>query len=202
MALMNERLSDRKTACDLECVGVLAILVLDAYIFNDRDNVYEYAKGLLTILHFMGEAASFHNHPELKAMVALALLFSGLIPRIGTKGGVQATAAQPSRIQWNLLRSGDENRFQNSAAGSPLRQSTQHTLRLALQPISSGLSAFQLRNFLVDSFMGPLQNFLFALAALFDTAEEFYDKSIAKQQAQLKITAILAYLNESQSTLR
>lgn len=201
ISLTNERLSSRKTACDLECVGVLSILVLDAYIINDRDKVYKFAKGLLTILDIMGEAASFRQHPGLKALVALALLLSGLMPRTGTKRGVGITAISSSRIRYNHLLSGDQNRFENSAAGSPLRQSIYHKLRLALQPVSSGLSELQLRNFLVDSFMGPLQNFLFALVALFDTAENFYDNIVAKEQAQLTITSILAYFNESQAYL-
>lgn len=199
IASVNQRLSNRKTACDLECVGVVSHLILEAFKIGDRANIYKLAKGLLSILQMMEEAATFYQNPGLKALVALALLVSGLIPRSGPNGGVRTTAASRSRISFDHLRSGDQNRFTNSAAGSPLRQSMFHRLRLALQPVSSGLNAFQMRNFLVNSFMGPLQNFLFALAALFDTAEDLCDNCITKEQARLKVNAILEYLNQTQT---
>lgn len=133
---MNERLSDVETASNVECVGVISQLVLESFTADDPDNVYKQAKGLLTILQMM-PMSTFDHYPEMKALTAMALLCSGLTLRLQPSTSTEATVVLLHRIQYNHLKSGDRNHFENSAAGSLLLQSINYRLRLALQPITS-----------------------------------------------------------------
>lgn len=190
--LFNQRLSDPEKALNTESISIVTHFVADAFVADDETSMRAHLKGLLGMVKAIGGLEALDSLVAKVVILWMLSLCRAYCPENFIQSlypaGDRPTGAQ-DRISYDGTLSLRQNVALNCTRNPTARYSL-HPLRVASQPLHSGLSRSQRRHHLVISIGSPLHVILFLQTALDDTLTQLRDFNISPDRAVAAVRGI------------